>query len=331
MKSSVYRLQTFNSPSDLIQIQTEGQAHRRAGQRVVYHMLTRNGNNHIKIAGRRTDGTGRPLQAPAFYSACMDGMFFLQAEKYRRFPLYLLHSSQLVIISVENHRSLTLQVIENLCLRPENPVPVSQIFQMAAADIGDHTDIRSCNGSQPMHLAKITDSHLQYRNLILLAQPEHRQGKPQLIVEISLCFQYPVLLGQYGSNGLFGAGLPHASGDSHHRDIQLFQIICRNIFHCLQRGLYTDHRIWRVLQILFRKGSQRPRFHHLGNKIMAIRPTSHNGHKQTPRFRLSAVCGNGGHTLLPQMLRPLIGSAARGGNIFQRQIFHDNLPSYGSC
>ena len=79
-------------------------------------------------------------------------------------------------------------MVKNLCFGFQHTVTVTQIFQMAGSDVGDHTGIRLCDRSQTVHLSKITDSHLQNCDLILFTETKYRQRKSQFVVKVSKCF-----------------------------------------------------------------------------------------------------------------------------------------------
>lgn len=66
------------------------------------------------------------------------------------------------------------------------------MLQMGNSDIGDDADVRTGNLCKPFHLAEIADTKFQHGNLMFFADIEDRKREPDLVVEVSGCFQYVI-------------------------------------------------------------------------------------------------------------------------------------------
>ena len=73
--------------------------------------------------------------------------------------------------------SIFFQIFKNFGFRFQHTVSVTQVLQMAGANIRDHTGIGSCNLRKSGHLTKIADSHFQNCDLILVTKAEYGEWK----------------------------------------------------------------------------------------------------------------------------------------------------------
>ena len=61
---------------------------------------------------------------------------------------------------------------------------------MALSDVCHNTDVRFCHFRNPVHLAKLRNSHLNHCHFVLSADAKNRQRQANLIIKISFCFQH---------------------------------------------------------------------------------------------------------------------------------------------
>ena len=160
---------------------------------------------------------------------------------------------------------------------------------MTQTDVGDHTGIRPRDLGQSVHLSEITDPHFQHCHLMFIPQVEHRKRQAQLIIEIPLGLQHLIFLRKYRGDHFLGAGLSHAACDPHNRNLQLLQIILRNILYRLKRRFHLDIGIRLFSQIFLGKSGQSPFLHNSFYKIMAVRPCPLYRHEKTSFPDFSAV------------------------------------------
>ena len=220
------------------------------------------------------------------------------------------YCAKLVIIAVKNDISVRLHRRKDLCFCLQNSVSVSKIFQMAGSDICNDTGFRLCNFCKSGHFAKITDSHFQNCDLILISQSEYSKRKPQLIIKIPLGFQCSVLFLQNRGNNFFCTCFSHTSGNSHNRNLKLLQIKFCNILYCLKRRFYMDISVICPFLQSLRKGCKTALFHYIRNKPVSIHPLSHNGNKKSSCFRFSAVRGHRRHFPVQKLFRSMVSTAA---------------------
>ena len=181
---------------------------------------------------------------------------------------------------------------------------------MAGPDIGDHTGLGLRDLRQTRHLPEVADPHFQNRDLVLIPQAENCQWQAQLVIKIPLGLQGSVFLFQHRSDHFLGAGLTHASGDPHHRDLKLFQIKFRDILHRLKRRFHLDIGEIRALQFSLRNRGQSAFCHHIGDEFMSVHPLAYDGHKKSAGFRLPAVGDNRIHLPVQRLLRTVVNSPA---------------------
>ena len=189
----------------------------------------------------QTDVTAHSFQSTALHIFTGDRSIFSVSKKYRPDTVVFFYCGKLIIITIEY--DIFLHIFKDLCFCFQDTVSVSKIFQMAGSDVCDHAGVRFRDLCKTGHLAEITDSHFQDRNLILATETEYSQRKSQFIVEIPLGFQGAVFLFQDRGDHLFCAGFSNTSCDSHNRNIKLLQIKLRNVLHCLKGRFYLNVRI----------------------------------------------------------------------------------------
>ena len=220
------------------------------------------------------------------------------------------YCGKLVIIAVENDISVGFQGRKDLCFCLQNSVSVTKVLQMTGSDICNDTGFRLCNFCKSGHFAKITDSHFQNCDLILISQSEYSKRKPQLIIKIPLGFQCSVLFLQNRGNNFFCTCFSHTSGNSHNRNLKLLQIKFCNVLYCLKRRFYLNISVICPFLQSLRKGCKTALFHYIQNKPVSIHPLSHNGNKKSSCFRFSAVRGHRRHFPVQKLFRSMISTAA---------------------
>ena len=90
------------------------------------------------------------------------------------------------IIPVENHRPIGLQVLKNLRLGPENPLPAAQQLHMDIPDVGDHSDVGPDHLPSVANLPKPVHTALHHCRPVLCTQPQQRQRHTDGVVEVPL-------------------------------------------------------------------------------------------------------------------------------------------------
>ena len=190
------------------------------------------------------NAAGNTFESFALDLVCIYITLCIQPEKYWFNAIVFTYCRQLVIIAIQNNMSFRVHGFKDLCFCFENAIAVSKIFKMAGSDVCDHTRIWSGDLCQSGHLSKITDSHFQNRDLILISQTENSQRKSKFIVKVSLCLECAVFFFEDRSDHFFCAGLANTSGDSDNRNLKLFQIKFCDILHCLKRRFHLN--IWKI-------------------------------------------------------------------------------------
>ena len=100
---------------------------------------------------------------------------------------------------------------------------------MRHTDIGKDADVRTGDLRKAGHFPEPADPHLEHRDLMLFPEIEYGQGKPDLIIKVSLCFQDIVFLAEHGCDHLFCACLSDAAGDPDYLDIQRAAVVFRDV------------------------------------------------------------------------------------------------------
>ena len=175
------------------------------------------------------------LQTEAFQFISPNVAFGSETESHRFDATYIGDGGEFVVVAIENDVRIAFEEVENLGFRLQNAVAVNQILQVAVADIGHDHGVGAHDFRQSVHFAKVADTHLQHRHLVLVAKAENGEWHAQLIVEIALGFQHIVFLAKHAVSHLLGAGFAHAASDAYNGNVELLEIEFRNIFHCLQR------------------------------------------------------------------------------------------------
>ena len=199
---------------------------------------------------------------------------------------------------------------------------------MAPADIRNDCGLRTCNLRQTVHLAKIIDSHLENRHLILRTQAENGKRQSQLIVEVRICLQHTVFLRQHRRNRLFRACFSNASRDADNRDIKLLHIVFRHRLDSFHGILHEDIRTRRCFEFLLGNHGKCTLRCHIRNKFVAVHTLTRNRDKEASLSRLPAVRHNIGDFLCFLFFRSEVCSAAHLCDMRKCHIFHSFLPLF---
>ena len=84
--------------------------------------------------------------------------------------------------------------------------------------IGDHCHIRRSDLGQGFDLSSMAHPHLQNGDLMILPQPENRQGEAQVIIEVALGFEDFESLLEKSRGELFGRCFSYTASNTHNFD-----------------------------------------------------------------------------------------------------------------
>ena len=89
----------------------------------------------------------------------------------------------------------------------------------------------------------MTGAHLDDGNLMVLRQTEQGLGHADIIVEVALCIEHIVFLGEHGSHKLLGGCLTVGTGNADDGDIELATMFTGQILEGLQTVIDKDEPV----------------------------------------------------------------------------------------
>ena len=217
-------------------------------------------------------------------------------------------------------------MLKHLCLRVQHTLARTEILQVALTDVRDHTDIRIRDLPEPVHLPEIGNSHLQNRDLMLTLDPEDRQRKTDLVIEILLRLPNLIFPGKDGSDHLLRTRLSDASRYPDHRNPKTSPVIRRNLLHRIRRRRYQNIRKIGILLLLLRKRRIRAAGQCIRDKAVSVHLFPGDRHKQIPRLYIPVISHNPRQDLGQNLLRSVVGSPADIRRDLHRKSGHFIVP-----
>ena len=231
------------------------------------------------------------------------------------------HRVQQLVVAVEDGDALRGQILEYLALGTQNALPgVAQIFDVGVAHVGDDRDIRPHHLAQIAYLAEVVHARLDDRRLMLRHQPQQRQRRADVVVEVPLRAQGVVPLREHRGDHLLGGGLSGGAGDLHHRQVKFVAGPRRQRLQRQPRVRHPDVKLPRQqrLRRCCRQAARRAALQRLADVGVAVEPFAHQWDEQLPRLHRPAVgsdAGDGRAAVLQQR-------AAHGGAYLPRCTGH---------
>ena len=215
--------------SNLLGSHTEILPHCGSHQRGIDHVLSQGRYIHPARASRRGHSAGNLTAPIAFhlFHPVVQPLFLSTKHRFpRRFPP---QCQQKRIIPVEDGQCSGFGVIEYLSFSRQGVFPASESLDMRIPDIGDTHHIGLSNGREVIHLPGMVNTKLNHSDLVMPLQPQQGHGQPNVVVLIPLGFQYIKAFAEYGSDHIFGRGLPHTACHGHNRHMKPSAVPYRQI------------------------------------------------------------------------------------------------------
>ena len=230
--------------------------------------------------------------------------------------------AQLVVLAVQNDRSVRLHVVKALGFRMEHAVPVTQELKVAFSDIRDDHRIRLGRVGQLFHLAEVADPHLEHRDIVFLRETEDGQRQSEVIIEIARCLQNPVFPRKNGRDHFLRAGLAYGSCNPDHRNPQRPAVESGDFLNRLRRRVHTNAGECRFFFFSLGQSQKRAGLHRLRDEIVSVRTGSAHRNIEAARLRFAAVDRHRRHLPVQNGLRSEIGSSAGMRDIARRHLLH---------
>ena len=160
---------------------------------------------------------------------------------------YIINIDPKIIISINNHHTLRLHILDHFRLCPEDPFPAPQIFKMRITDYRKDTNIRLCHLCETGHFLKMRDAHFDHSHIVLWFDTKNSQRHSQFIIKIGFCLQHLKPGIQNGRDHFLRRSLTDASRDTDHRDRQRVPVPSGKFLQCLLNIFHDDH--WPSLPI----------------------------------------------------------------------------------
>ena len=190
---------------------------------------------------------------------------------------------------------------------------------MALSYVGYDSNVRFCNFTQAAHLSKMIDSHFQYSYLGLLSDSKNSQWQPNLIVKVSLCFQYFILCFHNGSYKFFCCCFSNTPCNTNNNCREAGSIILRNITKRTKSIFYQNITPITVcfFRLFFTNNKHGSLIIYLLYKLMSVYSFSRNRKKQKVLFYFSRVnyCS---HNLLMKFFFSTVKNAVTCSGYFFR-------------
>ena len=145
-------------------------------------------------------------------------------------------------------------MLKNLALGFENSLPAAQKFNMGVANIGDHGNVGPYHAPQIRDLPEVVHTGLNHSGLMLRLQPQQRQRRADIVIEVCRCLQHLELRSQCRRHHIFCCGLAHASSDLDKGNLKAVPIGRRQVPQRKARVSYLDVKFVRT-QIFRRLGA----------------------------------------------------------------------------
>ena len=204
-------------------------------------------------------------------------------------PLLALQATQPRVITIDDDGAILRHEGEHFRLGPENPLQIVKKFQMSVADHSKYRHRGASHAGQLCHFSEAGNPHLHYGCLMLRRNAGQGHGNTDLVIQVTLGFQYIQLLTQYCPDHLLGGGLAHTAGNTDHRQAKAFPIGCAKRLQRFLHILHQNHRAGDALRQPLRQTAGGPLLQGCCHKIMAIHPFPFVGNKQVPRRNGPAV------------------------------------------
>ena len=276
----------------------------------------------LQAIGRlsRCHGTGHALQPPVVDVRNAD--IAVLALAAAQDDLWQRHRVQQLVVAVEHRDALRGQIFKYLTLGLQNALPcVAQIFDVGVAHVGDNGDIRPYHLAQIPYLPKVVHARLDHRRLVLRHEPQQRQRRADVVVEVPLRPQRLVFLRQHCGDHLLGGSLAHGAGHLYHRQPELPPVPGGQ---CLQRQPRVGHLNVKLprqqcLRRFCRQASRRPGLQRLFDIGVAVEAFPHQRDEQRFLRHAAAV---GGHVAHRRAAALQHRAAHRGADGLYRQRHH---------
>ena len=331
LEAAPERFEALNARFDFLIRETVDRTDDRAGQRIHDLMPSGHGNQDVKRPVIHVDRAGNAFDASRLNIIGVDSEGVVTAVKDRCPAVDLVHPGQLVVLTVQHNGAIfKVNILKALCLGLEDTVAVFQELKMAGADVGDDHGIWTSRPGKVCHLSEMTYPHLKDSDLMLIRDPEDRERKSEIVVEVSCSLQDIIFLGKDRGDHLLCRCLADGTGNSHDRNAERYAIEFRNSLD-RDRGLCDLYvRIGRVFRGFLDNNAHRALFDSRRHEIVTVVGPPH-GDKKISRSDCAAVSRNAGHLILKYIITVMKNTAAGSGDVFYCHILHVFNPLFIFC
>ena len=195
------------------------------------------------------------------------------------------------IVPIDDHEGAGLDMVEDLALGLQDLLPGAEVLDVGVADVGHQHHIGLHQGREVVDLPGVVHAQLQHGNFVLPAEAQQGHGHADLVVQVALGLEHPVLLPQHRRHHVLGGGLTHRARQGHHRYGELFLVILGQIPQGPLGGVHLDIELARqiALPLPLGKAARSAPLQGGVDVGVAVESLPHQGHKQGPSVDGAAV------------------------------------------
>ena len=151
----------------------------------------------------------------------------------------------MVVVGIDEDEAVLTcpQEVVEFALGLDDTLEGTETLQVGFTHIGDQTAGGLCRLCQGLDVPRMTGAHLDDGNLMILRQAEQGLGHTDIIVEVALCIEHIIFLGEHGSHKLLGGCLTVGTGNADDGDIELATMFTGQILEGLQTVIDKDEPV----------------------------------------------------------------------------------------
>ena len=155
---------------------------------------------------------------------------------------------QMFVVGIDEDKPVltgTEEIIE-FTFSLDDALERAKALQMGTTYVGDEATGRLSRFHQRLDVTRVTGSHLNDCNLVLLRQTEQCLGHTHVVVEVALGVKHIVFLGKHGSDQFLRGGLAIGAGDANHGDVKLTTVLTGQVLEGLEAVIDEDEPILKL-------------------------------------------------------------------------------------